>query len=521
MRSSGQRTSPERNVSIDGVPLDAQQRTTSSRVRSGGIDRVRDATRGRIGERRAESIARSRSSKFDRTERVRIAGSEPGHRDSLRPRLRDHALRTGTRVHRDYTARRSDVVYRDRPDLVKHGAHHVYPYRDRYHRLCHRIVWPRYHYPVYYRYGSHYHCNWVHPYYHRKYVFVSLGGWWPWYYTYPRYYWYGWHPYTWYGYYPVPREVAVGSTNYYTYNYYTGENDTTVDSTVLPYGIDEETLANVQQRIEEQKAAEPGEQTQADVLFESGVKRFEAGQFAEAGQVFAEAMSLAPDDVILPFAYAQALFADSQYSRSAEVLRAALEKVSPEERGVFYPRGLYGDDAVLFKQIETLLDKVETYGFDADLQLLLGYHLLGVGETDYARAPLTQASQDLRNAQAAKVLLGLLDKMEEAGAEGASPSPQTRSDDVGSGPTAARASGAPAQEGSAASEAVKADVLKRARAASASGTAPQATEAGADAGAGAGTSVTSPEPPVHSQPAKKEDDESQTTQSVGPASGVR
>jgi len=148
------------------------------------------------------------------------------------------------------------------------------------------------------------------------------------------------------------------------------------------------------------------------------VTRFEAGNYAEAAQAFASAMSMAPNDMILPFAYAQALFANGQYSEAAEALRAALKNASPEQEGVFYPRGLYAQDEVLFGQLEKLLDKVDAYGFDADLQLLLGYHLLGVGEMEYARGPLEQAGQDIRNAQAAKVLLNVLNKQEAAGTTG-------------------------------------------------------------------------------------------------------
>ena len=91
--------------------------------------------------------------------------------------------------------------------------------------------------------------------------------------------------------------------------------------------------------------------------------------------------------MILPFAYAQALFADGEYTKSAELLREALSRASPEKEGVFYPRGLYANDDVLYAQIEDLVDKLDRFGYDADMQLLLGYHLLGVGETGYAREP--------------------------------------------------------------------------------------------------------------------------------------
>jgi len=411
------------------VPRSSRSAPSVSRERripSAGSDRTLQTARGRIDARRAESVAQPRNSRINRTERVRVAGTELRDRTTLAPRLDSYTRRHGTRASvrggvdrlgRDYDRRRPRIIYHDRPGPISHRPHHVYSYRDRYDRLCSRIIWPRYHYPVYYRWGPHVRYHHVYPYYHRKYVFVSLGGWWPWNYTYARYYWYGWHPYTWYGYDPIPREIDAGANNYYTYNYYTGDENTARQD-VLPYGIDAETLARTQQRVAQQQVAEPAAQTQADAHFEKGVTSFEAGRYGEAAMAFAAAMELSPEDQILPFAYAQAMFANRQYADAAKVLRMALQNVSPDEQGVFYPRGLYANDDALFEQIERLLDKAENYAFDANLQLLLGYHLLGVGETEYARAPLEQAGRDMNNAQAAKVLLDLLDKMETAGAEG-------------------------------------------------------------------------------------------------------
>lgn len=476
------------------------------RTPSGGIDRIRESTRDRIGARRADSVVRVGA--IDRSERVRVAGTELRQRTTLTPRLDSYARRHGTRasvrgvdrIHRDYD-RRPHIVYRDRPGLISHRPHHVYSYRDRYDRLCSRIIWPRYHYPVYYRWGPYVHYRHVYPYYHRKYVFVSLGGWWPWDYTYTRYYWYGWHPYTWYGYYPVPREVEAGTHNYYTYNYYTGDESVAASQDVLPYGIDAETLGKVQQRVAEQQVAEPAAQTQADTYFENGVTSFEAGRYAEAAMAFAAAMELSPEDRILPFAYAQAMFANKQYSDSAKVLRMALQNVSPEEQGVFYPRGLYANDDALFGQIEELLGKAEDYGFDADLQLLLGYHLLGIGETEYARAPLEQAGRDQRNAQAAKVLLALLNKIEAAGAEGAGAAPQMPADGLGGVSSVPETSVGGASPAPSVSGTARTDVLKRMEAAS---------TANHDTGVS-----------LDSAPAKKEDDDTQSLQNVDSAAPVR
>jgi tetratricopeptide (TPR) repeat protein len=251
--------------------------------------------------------------------------------------------------------------------------------------------------------------RYVYPYYHRKYVFVSLGGYWPRGYRYLRYHWYGCHPYDWYGYYPIAREVQGHSYNYYTYNYYT-------NGTVEPYQttnsiVDHTTFADVREKLAQQADEVPYSETLADSYFEGAIKAFEAGEYDSAASMFAKAIDLAPDDMILPFAYSQALFANEKYPEAAELLRAALAKVLPQEQGVFYPRGLYPDDDVLFDQIENLTERANLYSFDADLQLLLGYHLLGIGRIEEAVIPLQQAGQDLQNTASAAVLLDLIQKI--------------------------------------------------------------------------------------------------------------
>jgi thioredoxin-like negative regulator of GroEL len=319
-------------------------------------------------------------------------------------------IRTDSILRRSYLHAR----YYDRPDLIAHTNHHVYTYYDSFHHLRHRIIWPTYYYPVYYPFGPHAYFSYVWPYYHRKYVFVSLGGWWPSDYFYMRYYWYGYHPYVWYGYYPTAYEVPAENNYYYTYNYYGSDGTQTSVQSNQP--IDQSSWADVRAKLEQQKA-QPAAQTLADTRFEEAVKSFEAGNYGVAANQFAEAMTLAPNDVILPFAYAQALFANQQYAEAAKVLRAALQKVTPDKEGVFFPRGLYANDDVLFAQVEKLVDQADRSEDNSDLQLLLGYQLLGVGETGYAREPLEQAAQDPKNAEAARTLLQLLEKVEsQAGA---------------------------------------------------------------------------------------------------------
>jgi len=246
-------------------------------------------------------------------------------------------------------------------------------------------------------------------------MFISLGGYWPVSYRYTRYYWYGCHPYNWYGYYPIAREVRGTNYNYYTYNYYTDG-----DSGYQP------TQPVVNSRIFENMAeqtAEPEQATLADVYFEEAVKAFEVAEYNTAAMKFAKAVELAPEDMILPFAYGQALLASRQYSKAAEVLRGALAKVSPEKEGVFFPRGLYPDTESLLKQIDRLTERAAQFSYDADLQLLLGYQLLGIGRHDEAVEPLMKAGRDQTNAKAAGVLMELLEKIKLTDTKPETPAP--------------------------------------------------------------------------------------------------
>lgn len=335
------------------------------------------------------------------------------------------AGRNTTRNHRYGPVANKHITYHDRPSAISHVLHNKLIYRDYWHRTHYRSIWPRYRFALSYNFGNYYTFSYCYPYYHRKYVFVSIGGCWPTSYSYRRYYWYGYHPYAWYGYYPVAAEIRGNDYNYYTYNYYyTGEGQAAQyePAATADYigPVDHTTFADVREKLAAEAAGQPDQPTLADTYFEEAVKAFENDDYAAAIERFAEAMNLAPDDIILPFAYAQALFANEQYSEAAIVLRTAVARINPEEQTVFYPRGLYPDDDKLFDHIDKLSEKADFYTFDADLQLLLGYHLLGVGELDAAAEPLTRAAQDFANAQPAKVLLELLEKVKaEAATEAA------------------------------------------------------------------------------------------------------
>jgi len=274
---------------------------------------------------------------------------------------------------------------------------------------------------VRYDHGPYFHFHYVHPYYHRKYVFVSLGGWWPVNYSYVRYYWYGYHPWRWYGYYPLASEVQGSTYNYYTYNYYDGQLSGAGESVNGIVSADENTFADVRERLAQQSAEQPQEKTLADTYFENGVKAFENGDWASAADYFAKSMDLADEDMILPFAYSQALFAGERYADAAAVLKTALEKVEPEKEGVFYPRGLYQDEEKLLEQIGQLAEQAELYGFRSELQLLLGYQLLGVEQTESAKEHLQEAAETPEYAEVSELLISLLEKIRAEEIENNSP----------------------------------------------------------------------------------------------------
>ncbi|MBC8378139.1 MAG: tetratricopeptide repeat protein, partial [Planctomycetes bacterium] len=192
---------------------------------------------------------------------------------------------------------------------------------------------PYHHRSAYYDTPS-YGLSYYYPGYHRKYVFVSIGGYWPYDYRHRRYYWYGCHPYYWYG----TRVIYEPSRNvtYNTYNYYNTDNTTDTygygfSSSTQPYY----TLGNPKG----QAVDEPEFQTAADLSFDHAVTLFAAGNYDSAVEQFREAVTLSPDDIILPFTYSQALFAAGDYAHAASVLRTAMTNIPEDELTIYYPRG--------------------------------------------------------------------------------------------------------------------------------------------------------------------------------------
>ena len=316
----------------------------------------------------------------------------------------DTSLRIGSRDHF------RNINFEDRPFDFRHHDRFEFEFRDRHNAFSSFFIWPSYYCWIGYPYGPDWSFSYYYPYYHRRYLFVSLGGFWP-SYTYMRYFWYGYHPYYWYGYDPIPQYYGSDTYNYYTYNY-SGSTDTTSDySTSSLPPVNENTFADVRTRMQQQAERTPDAETLADQYFEEAVQAFEKGAYNLAVDKFEQAIKLAPDDMILPYAYAQALVAIEQYTQAADVLRGALAKVTPDKESVFYPRGLYANEDVLAEQIKILTDKATVYPMDADLQLILGYQMLGLGDLDAAQKHLDLATGDIRNAPSANTLMNLLAKM--------------------------------------------------------------------------------------------------------------
>ena len=264
------------------------------------------------------------------------------------------------------------------------------PYRYRH-------SWCRY--PI--GYQPYYGLSYYYPSYHRKYLYVSIGGYWPSYYRYRRYYWYGCHPYYWYGAHVITEPYQ--NVAYNTYNYYNNDIQT---SGYTQSGASQSVYAA------EQPLDEPEFESAADLCFARAVELFEAGNYADAVLQLREAVLLSPDDIILPFTYSQALFANGDYSHAASVLREAVAQIPEDELTVYYPRGLYEDETILTEQIKQLEAAAGKEPFNSDYQLLLGYQYLGTGELDKAEHPLTEAAGSAANTMTAGKLLELATQLE-------------------------------------------------------------------------------------------------------------
>lgn len=325
--------------------------------------------------------------------RVIVQGAATHHRP--RPHI-------SCRLFRDVTYIRTD------PHWIHHGSGFYFSWSSSSYGVA--VCLP-YHYSSVYYGSPYYGISYYYPRYHRKYIFVSIGGYWPHSYRYRRYYWYGCHPHYWYG----ARVIYEPSRNvtYNTYNYYNTDKTDTYgygfSSSDQPYY----TLGNPK----EDPVDEPQFQTPADLCFDHAVTLFGTGKYDEAVEQFREAILLSPEDIILPFTYSQALFAAGDYARAAGVLREGLDNIPEDELTIYFPRGLYEDEKVLKEQIKQLKITAEKEPFASDYQLLLGYQYLGMGELDKAGIPLAKAAQSTANEQAAGKLIELAAQLEKETAE--------------------------------------------------------------------------------------------------------
>ena len=432
---SGRRSteSPRVNIPATSSRTDIQNRQSSHRdaatIFRNSVERNQErqritGTRDLQRDRPTTTLSRESEDLLQRLRqgrsRAQVGSSGVRHYDPVGPVISGRSLRgtnqrswqseiTRPRVLVDDTYRRHQAqqhrfirhyptgfAYYDRPERFDTRFNYLHVYYSQ-HRLFHQMIWPSFRFYVAYDYGHRRLCRYVYPHYLRKYVFVSLGGYWPNYDDCLRYYWYGWHPYHWYGYDPIPRQV----NNYYTYNYY-DDPEPAVNATVVN---------------DLEPSPPPPYQGPGDQYFEEGVASFEDGEYMTAANLLRQAMQLDPNDIILPFAYTQALFADKEYLLSVMALRKAMEKIDPNNNTIFYPRGLYTDDETLFRQIDELMSASDQNPQNRNLKLLLGYQLLGIGEIDSAAAYLEQAGHDRNNAQSSQLLLDLIRTVREDHAE--------------------------------------------------------------------------------------------------------
>jgi tetratricopeptide (TPR) repeat protein len=235
------------------------------------------------------------------------------------------------------------------------------------------------------------------------------------YYGWPRRYYCG-SPYYQY-YYPYPRY------NYYEYyrNYYytppAERRSRSEDSGTV--GPDERPAKRTEQPAEQGK--EGVEYVEYNRHLEDVADAFAARDYDKAAKQAEQTLTDEPDNPVVPFVYAQALFAAGKYSQSADVLREALTNLDTDKQQVYYPLGFYRDLTELNDQIAGLTEEAAAKPSDAELQLLLGYQLSGVARYEEALEALQKARPSYVNKEAATVLIDLLEKARATSAPNVNP----------------------------------------------------------------------------------------------------
>jgi thioredoxin-like negative regulator of GroEL len=173
-------------------------------------------------------------------------------------------------------------------------------------------------------------------------------------------------------------------------------------------GPDERPPKQIQQPAEQSKEAV--KYVEYNRHLEDVADAFGARDYDKAARRAEQALTDEHDNPVVPFVYAQALFAAGRYSQSADVLREALTNLDTDKQQVYYPLGFYRDLTELNDQIAGLTEEAAAKPSDAELQLLLGYQLFGVARYDEALEALQKARPSYVNKEAATVLINLLDK---------------------------------------------------------------------------------------------------------------
>ncbi len=387
-------TADRTKVGIEGtrtVTASVLPATSEKRARTAGTERVTAQPSVEYTNKRIITASETR---------VRTANYEPENISKLVVKGDNNVIIQGdvtVKRPRPYIAPRlyhHDIHY-SHHDWHDHGTYFSFGWSS---SSCGTVIWAPY--------CSDWGFSYYYPAYHRRYVFVSIGGYWPTCYRYRRYYWYGCHPHYWYGA-DIIQEPAVYNT-YNTYNYY---NTTAPAAAAAETNVyDNPPLAKTTEVVDVIDA--PNDESVVDICFAHGVKVFGDGNYTEAIERFRRAVQMDPEDVILPFTYSQALFANGDYALAAGVLRGAVQNIPDDELTIYYPRGLYTDEKVLTDQIKRLELAIAGEPFVADYQLLLGYQYLGLGQLQQARGPLTEAAKDPANQLTAGKLMELADRLE-------------------------------------------------------------------------------------------------------------
>ncbi|MHC4365012.1 MAG: tetratricopeptide repeat protein [Planctomycetota bacterium] len=223
------------------------------------------------------------------------------------------------------------------------------------------------------------------------------------YFTFPYY----WHYYPYYDYYYYPYYRHRYPSYYYSDDRtYPTEPD--ADSPVDEYEPYSDRFRDVRERMDEEEAQADAQQTGIDRHLDNIAEVFAAGDFDKALLLAKEAVDEEPDSAALRLLYSQTLFATEKHAYAAVVLRYALAQIQRQQQDLSYPIGFYPDESALNAQIDNLARKAKDNPDRADLQLLLGYQLLGVHKFDQAELPLQKARDDVINADAARMLIDVL-----------------------------------------------------------------------------------------------------------------